>query len=50
MMKMWKQGAEEAAAALDSARRRESELTTAMRLEEQRWQDLINRLEAAIRK
>jgi hypothetical protein len=50
MLPLFKQQADEAAAAIDRLRGRESDLEQAMRIEEQRWSDLINRLEQAVRK
>jgi hypothetical protein len=50
MLQLFKQQADEATAAMDRLRSRESDLTQAMRIEEQRWSDLINRLEQAVRK
>lgn len=50
MLKLFKQGADEAAAAIESLRRRQSDLQAAMQIEEQRWSDLINRLEQSVRK
>jgi len=50
ILPMFKQQADATAATLNDLRRRELDLQQAMQMEEQRWQDLINRLEAAIRK
>src|SRR6185295_5182066 len=50
MLALFKQGADEAASSIETLRRRESDLQTALQIEEQRWSDLINRLEQSVRK
>jgi hypothetical protein len=50
MLALFRQGADEAAAAMDNLRRREADFQSSLRIEEQRWADLISRLEQSIRK